>query len=72
MPPTDVQKDQIGHFAIVTNLRERCKLYGLKNSMQCTKCQVFLCLNKNNNCFYTFHNKFVCSLISYAISYKIK
>ncbi|KAF0707183.1 piggyBac transposable element-derived protein 3-like, partial [Aphis craccivora] len=41
MPPTDVWKDEIGHFAIVTNLRERCKLCGLKSSMQCTKCRKY-------------------------------
>jgi len=33
-------------------LREGCKF---KNLIKCDKCNLFICLNKNNNCFYNFH-----------------
>lgn len=57
IPPSEVRKDAIGHFAIILDNRQRCKnpKCGKLTSIKCDKCGVFLCFNKNNNCFKAFH-----------------
>nr|CAI5842448.1 unnamed protein product [Callosobruchus analis] len=55
--PTDmVRTDNVGHWPSHTNERERCKRPSCtgKSRTMCEKCQVNLCLNKDN-CFRTFH-----------------
>lgn len=58
----EVRYDLLDHFPIFAEKRSRCKLCpaGAKNGftyIKCGKCQVFLCLNRERNCFYEFHHK---------------
>lgn len=57
IPPKDVRTDGMLHIPIVQNARQRCKRPQCKHLsyIQCEKCSVHLCLNKNNNCFKDFH-----------------
>ncbi|MCL4147941.1 UNVERIFIED_CONTAM: hypothetical protein GTU68_041511 [Idotea baltica] len=57
IPIKDVRTDGMGHWPEVKQERQRCKMprYPLKSNIICTKCQIHLCLNKNNNCFKNFH-----------------
>lgn len=57
VPPKEVRMDGVFHIPIVKSSRQRCKLPTCKHLsyIQCEKCGVHLCLNKNNNCFKTFH-----------------
>lgn len=55
-PPTDVSTDKIDHFPIYTT-KGRCRICTTgKTNWQCSKCNMRLCLVKNRNCFYIFHN----------------
>ena len=60
-PIRDVQFDQIGHFPEFDNrnFASRCKNLECKGQsrVKCVKCNVHLCLNKNNNCFLNYHVK---------------
>lgn len=59
-PVSDVRYDGFAHWPNYIEGREqRCKLEGCKgrSRIQCSKCQVTLCVNKHNNCFVTFHQK---------------
>ncbi len=57
--PNDVRFDGLGHFPIYQKKRLRCKYAncGLTHfsNIYCEKCQVALCLNKNNSCFREYH-----------------
>ncbi|XP_062256971.1 piggyBac transposable element-derived protein 2-like [Platichthys flesus] len=57
IPPLEVRSDAIGHWPVVESVRQRCKLPNCKGQsvFRCSKCNVHLCLNKNNNCFQEFH-----------------
>lgn len=57
IPQSDVRRDQVGHFPVKKEQRQRCKKpnCGLKTSTFYVKCQIHLCLNKNRNCFSEFH-----------------
>ncbi|XP_025419430.1 uncharacterized protein LOC112689794 isoform X2 [Sipha flava] len=55
----DVQFDKIEHWPCPISERQRCK-HCPEHSysrMKCEKCNVYLCLNNNKNCFVSFHNK---------------
>ncbi|KAM7303127.1 piggyBac transposable element-derived protein 2-like [Ixodes scapularis] len=57
IPNEDVRTDSTGHWPVVKDTRQRCKKPGCKghtNGM-CSKCNAHLCLNKNTNCFFDFH-----------------
>ena len=57
-PVGDVRYDAEGHFPIWKEDRERCKKEDCKDHFShvfCAKCKVFLCFNKNRNCFTSFH-----------------
>lgn len=55
-PVTDSQKDKYDHFPQWKETRGRCKICKNQNSfVQCQKCKVFLCFNKDRNCFRRFH-----------------
>lgn len=56
VPAQDVRTDSLGHWPAVS-ARQRCKRPGCKmqSVVMCTKCNVHLCLNKNQNCFHQFH-----------------
>lgn len=58
LPPSDVRLDNLGHSQIKTDQRMRCKRPGckLQSCVKCTKCNVFLCAKKGNDCFYLFHS----------------
>lgn len=59
--PTNVtRKDNIDHYVFIDKLKDAtlCKLEGCKKRthMVCKKCNVHLCITKNRNCFYDYHN----------------
>ncbi|XP_026745537.1 piggyBac transposable element-derived protein 3-like isoform X1 [Trichoplusia ni] len=58
LPPSDVRLDNLGHSQIKTDQRMRCKRPGckLQSFVKCTKCSVFLCAKKGNDCFNLFHS----------------
>ncbi|KAJ8929582.1 hypothetical protein NQ314_017719 [Rhamnusium bicolor] len=55
--PKDVRMDGRSHWPLYTKTRQRCKFPTCKycSQIKCAKCGVYLCLNKNNNCFMKFH-----------------
>lgn len=57
IPTQEVRSDAVGHWPVVESVRQRCKLPHCKGQtvFRCSKCNVHLCLNKNNNCFREFH-----------------
>ncbi|XP_072047401.1 piggyBac transposable element-derived protein 3-like [Amphiura filiformis] len=59
-PVQDVRYDGYRHFpACIKELGQRCKYEGCKSRsrVKCVKCEVFLCLSKDKNCFLAFHTK---------------
>ncbi|MCL4142327.1 UNVERIFIED_CONTAM: hypothetical protein GTU68_050401 [Idotea baltica] len=58
IPSKDIRHDALGHFPKVDEKQHRCRhcSYGY-TKIFCTKCQIFLCLTKDRNCFYSFHKK---------------
>ncbi|CAH2092857.1 unnamed protein product [Euphydryas editha] len=57
LPPKDVRRDGFNHLPVWNLKRQRCKYPQCKGKtyISCEKCRVELCLNKDNNCFYRFH-----------------
>lgn len=57
IPQQDVRQDGIDHFPIWKENRVRCKYPDCegKTYIECRKCCVSLCLNKDRNCFIKFH-----------------
>ena len=57
-PVDDVRYDNVGHWPEHIENKQRCK-HCIKaySRIQCDKCKVHLCLNKNNNCFKLFHSR---------------
>lgn len=55
----EVRYDEYRHYAKYSEKRLRCKLESCNQKSQviCSKCNVHLCLNKNNDCFYEYHVK---------------
>ncbi|KAL3195970.1 hypothetical protein MRX96_001731 [Rhipicephalus microplus] len=54
--PRDVRKDGTQHWPLWNERRTRCKTCkGGYTFVSCSKCQVYLCLNKDRNCFTHFH-----------------
>lgn len=55
----NIRYDDIGHRPFYTKSRLRCKLEtcNLKSNIECTKCKVHLCLNRNSNCYNIYHEK---------------
>ena len=59
-PDSDSRYDLYDHFPVQTEKRLRCALCPRGNSfsfISCSKCEKHLCLNKDRNCFYTYHHK---------------
>ncbi|GBN05383.1 hypothetical protein AVEN_142324-1 [Araneus ventricosus] len=54
----DVRLDPLNHWPIWNAKRTTCKHPNCKGStyVMCEKCKVNLCLNKDQNCFRSFHN----------------
>ncbi|KAK6180216.1 hypothetical protein SNE40_012408 [Patella caerulea] len=56
-PPTDVQKDQYGHWPLKCAKRGRCKLCSINNTDTLgEKCDLRLCFTHDRNCFKRYHN----------------
>ena len=59
-PNSDVRFDGFCHFpCAIDGLGQRCKNEGCqgRSRIKCEKCNVFLCLTKDRNCFKRFHVK---------------
>jgi hypothetical protein len=58
-PSNDVRKDKFDHFPKFDTKENtsRCKNPGCngKTHVFCTKCNIHLCFNSTNNCFFNFH-----------------
>ena len=52
-----LKNDNIGHWpdTVSKELRLRCKECSAKTATKCIKCNVFLCIMTNRNCFFTYH-----------------
>ncbi|XP_037048078.1 piggyBac transposable element-derived protein 3-like [Bradysia coprophila] len=55
----DIRYDGSYHLPKYSENRLRCKLESCnsKSQIYCTKCNVHLCVNKSNDCFYEYHRK---------------
>lgn len=53
IPECEVRQDGYGHWLIVTPTRQRCKKSGCKGKsvVKCGKCDVYLCMTQERNCF---------------------
>ena len=57
VPCNDIKKDQVEHFPIFIEKQQRCRFCSKGfTKIQCSKCHINLCLIKDRNCFYQFHN----------------
>lgn len=56
--PESIRYDKHDHFPEYSTKRLKCKLESCKMQSHCfcTKCNVHLCFNKNNNCFAKYHS----------------
>lgn len=55
-PTQDVRRDKVNHMPAYTEKRQRCKQCKIGFSyIQCQKCNVWLCLQRERNCFNDFH-----------------
>nr|CAH7720594.1 unnamed protein product [Callosobruchus chinensis] len=59
IPAQEIRTDNLNHLPVVNGERQRCKYPECrgKSQISCVKCLVFLCLNKDRNCFYKFHTE---------------
>ncbi|GBO18512.1 PiggyBac transposable element-derived protein 2 [Araneus ventricosus] len=57
VPPKDLRQDAVDHWPNWNGKRNRCKMPGCNGFtyVSCTKCLVFLCFNKDKNCYQNFH-----------------
>lgn len=57
VPPKKSHLDGKDHLPDYSNTRGRCKGQNCKrlSFIKCAKCMVYLCLNKDRNCFSRFH-----------------
>ena len=58
IPQKNIRLDSTGHWPLAKERRGRCKKPGCKASpvFFCNKCNLYLCINAKNNCFYDFHH----------------
>jgi hypothetical protein len=55
-----IRNDDCGHYPVYSTKRSRCRLCpssSIFTHFQCCKCESFLCLTKDRNCFYDFHHQ---------------
>lgn len=57
LPPIEVAEDGFNHWPQWKKDRQRCKFEGCiqKSQVMCSKCKCYLCLNKDRNCYTSFH-----------------
>lgn len=57
LPVDDVRLDHVDHLPSVDDKRQRCRVAGCKGQTKffCKKCNAHLCIDKNKNCFHSFH-----------------
>lgn len=56
-PVHDIRYDQVGHWPLMAEDQQRCKLEECKGKpkTKCEKCKVHLCISSMKNCFKAFH-----------------
>lgn len=54
-PVPDVRFDSVDHLAFHVPKRGRCKQCKALGYIKCVKCDKFLCINRDRNCFFSFH-----------------
>ena len=54
-----IRYDQVSHFPVIEDKRNRCKNGNCtgRTNVACKKCNVNLCLSKDEKCFVKFYNK---------------
>ena len=59
IPQKSIRMDNVDHFPLVKEKRGRCRLPGCTSApyIYCMKCEVYLCLDKNKNCYLAFHKE---------------
>ncbi|XP_057685429.1 piggyBac transposable element-derived protein 3-like isoform X7 [Corythoichthys intestinalis] len=59
IPAKEIRTDAVGHWPVLENTRQRCKLPKCtgQSVFRCEKCLVHLCLKRNKNCFSEFHSQ---------------
>lgn len=59
-PIFDVRFDNVGHLPVFKDAKNasKCRKQGCKSKTRtmCTKCEIYLCIVKNN-CFHAYHTK---------------
>lgn len=57
-PIDDVRYDEVGHWPVHIDQKKRCRnCISAYSRIACKKCNIALCLTKDKNCFYNFHDK---------------
>ncbi|XP_065658818.1 piggyBac transposable element-derived protein 2-like [Hydra vulgaris] len=56
-PYDDSKYDQVGHWPIPSEIKQRCRVCKAYVQIQCEKCKIYSCLVANRNCFRDFHFK---------------
>ena len=56
IPTKDIRLDGFDHLSTYSDKRQRCKKCKTGFSyIRCRKCNVWLCLNKDRNCYHDYH-----------------
>lgn len=56
-PYDDSRYDQLGHWPLPSETKQRCRICKAYVRIQCEKCKIYLCLLADRNCFRDFHFK---------------
>ena len=54
-PNDEIRFDHTNHMPAYQELKRRCRVCGIYVRIICMKCNVYLCINKDNNCFLDYH-----------------
>ena len=52
----DIRYDGIHHWPEFGDKLNRCRVCSMLSFVSCSKCQIYLCLQKERNCFKQFHD----------------
>ena len=55
-PIVDIRYDGIHHWPEFGDKLNRCRVCSMLSFVSCSKCQIYLCLQKERNCFKQFHD----------------